>query len=226
MIVRTYQQAKQATSLHRLIVATDDERIAQVCRENGAEVVMTSADCPNGTERCEAAVAQLQEIYDIVVNIQGDEPLLEPEIIDQVVASLQGSPDAVYSTACTPMALGEVELRQRVKCVTDCKGYALYFSRGMLPHNKDGVARPFPAPYQNSPYLLHLGLQCYDRAFLRKYCRMPPTPLMLAEDLEQLKVLENGYRIKVITVDHCAHGVDEPGDVVSVEATLRRLGLP
>lgn len=78
------------------------------------------------------------------------------------------------------MKTDDVALRQRVKCVTDRNGYALYFSRGMLPHNKDGVARPFPVPFQDTPYLLHLGLQCYDRAFLAEYCRMPPTPLMVS----------------------------------------------
>ena len=85
----------------------------------------------------------------------------------------------VRSTACTPMQEGEVQLRQRVKCVTDVNGYALYFSRGMLPHNKEGAPRPFPSPFQDKPYLLHLGLQCYDRHFLSKYCVMEPTPLMV-----------------------------------------------
>ena len=86
---------------------------------------------------------------------------------------------AARSTACTPMQEGEVQLRQRVKCVTDVHGYALYFSRGMLPHNKDGVPRAYPPPFQDKPYLLHLGLQCYDRHFLAKYCAMEPTPLMV-----------------------------------------------
>lgn len=226
MILRTYEQAKQATCLDALVVATDDERIAKVCRDAGADVVMTPATCPNGTERCEAAVRQLPEDYDIVVNIQGDEPLIEPEIIDEVVRALQDTPDAVYSTPCTPMKGNELLLRQRVKCVTNKDGYAMYFSRGLLPHNKEGIPKPFPAPFQEVPYLLHLGLQCLDRKFLTLYTQMPATPLMLMEDLEQLKVLENGFKIKVIVVDHCAHGVDEPHDIASIESKLLELGLP
>ena len=178
-----------------------------------------------GTDRCDAAVSQLKETFDIVVNIQGDEPLIEPEIIDEVVDSLQKAPDAVYSTPCTPLAHEDVPLRQRVKCIVDVNGYAIYFSRGVLPHNKKGEIKAFPKPYADLPYLLHLGLQCYDRKFLSKYAKMPHTPLQLMEDLEQLKVLENGYKIKVVQVDHCAHGVDEPEDVKSIEAKIKELGL-
>ncbi|KAL4424588.1 hypothetical protein ABPG77_009172 [Micractinium sp. CCAP 211/92] len=225
MILRTYEQACKAQTLDAVVIATDDERIAEVCRAAGAQVVMTSPDCANGTERCEEAVSKLSQRYDIVVNVQGDEPLIEPEIIDEVVRALQEAPDAVYSTACTPLAHSEVPLRQRVKCITDQHGYAIYFSRGMVPHNKDGVVRSYPTPWHEKPYLLHLGLQCYDRCFLREYCRLPPTPLQMMEDLEQLKVLENGYKIKVVVVDHSAHGVDMPEDVGSIEAIMRAHGL-
>ena len=103
MIVRTYEQAKKAKQLDRVVVATDDERIASVCREHGAEIVMTSVDCPNGTERCNEAVSKLKESYDIVVNIQGDEPLIEPEIIDEVAETLKKSPDAVYRWGPVPL---------------------------------------------------------------------------------------------------------------------------
>lgn len=225
MILRTYEQACKATTLDAVVVATDDERIAEVCRAAGAQVVMTNPDCPNGTERCEEAVSKLGKQYDLVVNIQGDEPLIEPECIDAVVRALQESPDAVYSTACTPLAHAEVPLRQRVKCVTDVNGYAIYFSRGVLPYNKDGEIREYPTPWHDRPYLLHLGLQCYDRSFLRQYCKMPATPLQMMEDLEQLKILENGYRMKVVVVDHSAHGVDLPEDVASIEAVMRQHGL-
>lgn len=180
---------------------------------------MTGAEIPNGTERCNEAASKLPEKYDIVVNIQGDEPLIEPEIIDEVVQALQDAPDAVYSTPCTPLKADDVQMLGRVKCIVDQNGYAIYFSRGMLPHNKKGKPDP------KHPYLLHLGLQCYDRDFLAMYGKMPATPLQLQEDLEQLKVIENGYKIKVITVNHCAHGVDEPEDVQSVEEVIKELGL-
>lgn len=224
MIVRTYLQAKKAKLVTDVVVATDDERIAAACRAAGAAVAMTPESCANGTERAEAAVEALGGEWDIVINVQGDEPLVDPEIIDAVVAALQAAPDAVYSTAATPLAHDEVPLRQRVKVVVDRDDYALYFSRGVIPSNKDGEVRDFPAPYAAEPaYLLHLGLQCYDRAFLREYAAMEPTPLQLMEDLEQLKVLERGRRMKVVRVDHHdAHGVDLPEDVQSVEAVLRR----
>mmetsp|Transcript_11394 Transcript_11394/g.36020 ORF Transcript_11394/g.36020 Transcript_11394/m.36020 type:complete len:221 (+) Transcript_11394:203-865(+) len=219
MIIRTYEQAKLATKLDMIVVATDDERIKKVCEEAGANVVMTASEIPNGTERCHAAVAQLKQKFDIVVNIQGDEPLIEPEIIDGVVTALQEAPDAVYSTACTPLKTEEVAMRGRVKVILDKDGYAIYFSRGVLPHNKKGEV------VKDYNYLLHLGLQCYDRKFLADYSVMPASPIQLQEDLEQLKCLENGYRIKCIVVDHSAHGVDEPEDVASIEAIMRKLGM-
>lgn len=219
MILRTYEQAKQAKTLTRLVVATDDEKIRKACEEYGAEVIMTSEECPNGTERANEAVAKLSEQYDIVVNIQGDEPLMEPEIIDAVVRALQESPDAVYSTAVTPLKHEEVTMRARVKCILDQNGYAVYFSRGMLPYNKKGEVD------KSHKYLLHLGLQCYDRDFLRLYGSLPATPLQLQEDLEQLKVLEHGYKIRVVEVEHSAHGVDEPEDVASIEKIMKTMGL-
>ena len=222
MIVRTYEQAKQATSLTRLVVATDDVRIRDVCVAAGAEVVMTDSNIPNGTERCEAAMnlLSLKTKFDIVVNIQGDEPLIEPEIIDSCVRALQTAPDAVYSTPVTPFVdLKEVTMPSRVKCVVDRNGYAVYFSRGMIPNNKKGV------PDLKHEYLLHLGLQAYDAKFLTVYGKLPPTPCMLQEDLEQLKVLEHGFKMKVVKVEHSAHGVDEPGDVASIEAILKTKGL-
>ena len=164
-------------------------------------------------------MGKLAEQFDIVVNIQGDEPLMEPSIIDAVVRALQEAPDAVYSTAVTPLKHEEVAMRARVKCILDVQGYAIYFSRGILPANKKGDVD------KAHKYLLHLGLQCYDRAFLALYGALPATPLMLQEDLEQLKVLEHGYKIRVVEVNHSAHGVDEPQDVASIERIMHSLGL-
>lgn len=183
MVVRTYRRAAAALLVDAVVVATDDERVAAVCREAGARVVMTPAECPNGTERCRAAAAALEragERYDVVVNVQGDEPLIEPEVIDAVVAALRAAPEAVQSTAATPIRdLRDVAMTQRVKCVLDQQDNAIYFSRGALPSNKEGVARKFPQPWADKPYLLHLGIQCYDRRFLDRYCEMEPTPLMV-----------------------------------------------
>jgi 3-deoxy-manno-octulosonate cytidylyltransferase (CMP-KDO synthetase) len=218
MIVRTWRQARRASTLTRLVVATDDPRIRDACESAGAEVVMTSGDLPNGTERCAAAHEALGGGFDVVVNIQGDEPLIDPSVVDDVVRALQASPDAVYSTVATNLRAEEVTMRSRVKVVVDQLGYAIYFSRSVIPGGKSGE------PDASFPYLLHLGLQCYDAAFLRLYPALPATPLQTREDLEQLKVIEHGYRMRVVTTAHAGHGVDEPEDVAKVEAILRDAG--
>ncbi|KAG9440102.1 hypothetical protein H6P81_020267 [Aristolochia fimbriata] len=216
---RTWERAKLASTLDHVVVATDDENIAECCRGFGADVIMTSESCRNGTERCNEALQKLGKKFDIVVNIQGDEPVIEPEIIDGVVKALQGAPDAVFSTAVTALKPEDGFDPNRVKCIVDNRGYALYFSRGLIPYNKSGKINP------EFPYFLHLGIQSYDSNFLRIYPQLPPTPLQLEEDLEQLKVLENGYKMKVIKVDHDAHGVDTPDDVHKIELMMRERNI-
>ncbi|KAF3971991.1 hypothetical protein ACB098_05G086800 [Castanea mollissima] len=219
MIQRIWERAKLATTLDKLVVATDDETIAEICLGFGADVIMTSESCQNGTERCNEAIQKLRKKFDIVVNIQGDEPLIEPEIIDGVVKALQAAPDAVFSTAVTSLKPEDASDPNRVKCVVDTHGYAIYFSRGLIPCNKSGKANP------HFPYLLHLGIQSYDTQFLKIYPDLPPTTLQLEEDLEQLKVLENGYKMKVIKVDHDAHGVNIPEDVKKIELLMRERNM-
>ncbi|KAK7257215.1 hypothetical protein RIF29_31019 [Crotalaria pallida] len=219
MIQRTWERAKLATTLDHVVVATDDEKIADCCRQFGADVIMTSESCRNGAERCNEALQKLEKKYDIVVNIQGDEPLVEPEIIDGIVKALQAAPDAVFSTAVTSLKPEDAYDPNRVKCVVDNRGYAIYFSRGLIPFNKSGKVN------EQFPYMLHLGIQSYDAKFLNIYSELQPTPLQLEEDLEQLKVLENGYKMKVIKVDHEAHGVDTPEDVPKIESLMRERNL-
>ncbi|OWM67422.1 hypothetical protein CDL15_Pgr019882 [Punica granatum] len=208
MIQRTWERAKLASSLDYLVVATDDEKIAECCRGFGANVIMTSESCRNGTERCNEALEKMDKKYDIVVNIQGDEPLIEPEIIDGIVKALQAAPDAVFSTAVTSLKPEDAFDPNRVKCIVDNRGYAM-----------SGKVNP------QFPYLLHLGIQSFDAKFLKIYPELQPTPLQLEEDLEQLKVLENGYKMKVIKVDHEAHGVDTPEDVEKIESFMRERNL-
>ncbi|KAL5203154.1 hypothetical protein ABZP36_014106 [Zizania latifolia] len=212
---RTWERVMLASSLDHVVVATDDERIAECCRRFGADVIMILKSCRNGSERCCEALQKLKKHYDIVVNIQGDEPLIEPEIIDGVVMALQRAPDAVFSTAVTSLKPEDASDTNRVKCVLDNQGYAIYFSGGLIPFNKSGQANP------QFPYLLHLGISGFDSKFLKIYPELPPTPLQLENDLEQLKVLENGNRMKVIKVGHDAHGVDAPEDVEKIEALMR-----
>eukprot|EP00249_Psilotum_nudum_P005955 c19352_g1_i1 orf=262-1140(+) len=214
LIQRTWERAKLATTLDSLIVATDDERIAECCRGFGADVVMTSESCENGTERCQEALLKLRAKYDVVVNIQGDEPVFDSDVIDGLVHALQADRTAVLSTAVTSLKLEDAADTKRVKCVVDNHGHAIYFSRGLLPFNKLGQANP------NFPYLLHLGIYCYDSKFLMLYPRLNSTPLQLEEDLEQLKVLEHGYTIKVVKVNHEAHAVDIPSDIPKIEALM------
>ncbi|KVH93038.1 3-deoxy-D-manno-octulosonate cytidylyltransferase [Cynara cardunculus var. scolymus] len=237
MIQRTWERAKLATTLDHVVVATDDEKIADCCRGFGADVIMTAESCRNGAERCSEALEKLEKQYDIVVNIQGDEPLIEPEVIDGIVKALQTTPDAVFSTAVTSLKPEDAFDPNRVKCVVDNRGYAIYFSRGLIPFNKSGK---FNGKF---PYNLHLGIQIY--------LNLAPTSLQLEEDLEQLKVLENGYKMKVhscsslyktnfkhnqvfdilldavqvIHVDHDAHGVDTPKDVTKIESFMRERNL-
>ncbi|XP_074311090.1 3-deoxy-manno-octulosonate cytidylyltransferase, mitochondrial-like isoform X1 [Silene latifolia] len=215
----TWERAKLASMLDQVVVATDDDKIANCCRGFGADVIMTSESCRNGAERCSEALHKLGKKYDIVVNIQGDEPLIEPEIIDGIVKALQCSPDAVFSTAVTSLKPEDAFDPNRVKCVIDNLGYAIYFSRGLIPFNKSGKVN------SDFPYLLHLGIQSYDAEFLKIYSDLTPTPLQLKEDLEQLKVLENGYKMKVIKVEHEAHGVDVPEDVEKIERYMRERNL-
>ncbi|CAI5501497.1 unnamed protein product [Closterium sp. Naga37s-1] len=207
-----------ATLPSTAVVATDDERIASCCQGFGAEVIMTSAACGNGSERCAEAVESLKGQWDVVVNIQGDEPLIDPATIDAVVIALQEAPEAVAATAVADIKASAAPDPNRVKCVVDSRGFALYFSRALIPHNRDGV------PHPGFPYMLHLGLQAYDAAFLAQYRASEPGRLEEEEQLEQLRILEQGCKVKVVKVAHSAHGVDVPADVKRIEDLLLRGG--
>eukprot|EP00753_Platysulcus_tardus_P008648 PLAT1615.2.p1 GENE.PLAT1615.2~~PLAT1615.2.p1 ORF type:complete len:280 (-),score=116.50 PLAT1615.2:777-1616(-) len=225
VIQRTWLAAKAASLLDEVVVATDDERIFDCVRGFGGQVVMTREDCPTGTDRVgealellkeEALGAALAREWDVVVNIQGDEPMVEPAAIDAVVRVLNESEDAVMGTLAAPLT-DEALARSAsvVKTVLDSEGYALYFSRGLIPSSKTGDFCP-----EKHTYLRHIGLYSFRSAFLPRYCALQPTPLQLAEDLEQLKVLENGLRIKVAIVEDSSHGVDTPEQLAALESAL------
>jgi 3-deoxy-manno-octulosonate cytidylyltransferase (CMP-KDO synthetase) len=217
LLQRTYENARQASVLDALIIATDDRRIFNHVQEFGGQAVMTSSDCLTGTDR----LAEVLELYpewqqaSIIVNIQGDEPYLDRKAIHQVVHLLLSDEQAVMSTVVTPLILQEDALNPSVvKCVMDQNQNALYFSRHLIPANKQMVY------LDNYPYFQHLGLYAYRPSFLLIYRKLTPTPLQLTEDLEQLKVLEHGYRIKVACVDQKSPGVDTPEDVNKIEQWL------
>lgn len=213
MVVRVCERACLSGAA-TVCVATDDERIAQAVRAHGFEARMTRPGHASGTERIAEAAAQLGLADDaIVVNVQGDEPLVPPALIARVAAALAADAGASVATACHPIHdAAEFANPNVVKVVLDAKGRALYFSRAGIPYPRDGGA---PAGYR------HVGLYAYRMAFLRRYAGLAPAPLERAEQLEQLRVLWHGERIAVVVEDGAIPpGVDTPADLAAV---LKRL---
>ncbi|GAB6099444.1 3-deoxy-manno-octulosonate cytidylyltransferase [Halanaerocella petrolearia] len=206
MIQHVYERTNQAQNLDQVIVATDDERIYQAVKEFGGRVEMTSSDHQTGTDRL-AEVAQDIEA-DVIVNVQGDEPLIAPEMIDQAVGPLLEDKSLQMGTLKHPITDSEeLENPNLVKVVTDKNDFALYFSRSPIP---------YPRQENDITYYKHIGLYVYRREFLLQYTDLPATPLEQQESLEQLRALENGYRIKVIETEHQSIGVDTPQDLEKV----------
>jgi 3-deoxy-manno-octulosonate cytidylyltransferase (CMP-KDO synthetase) len=219
LIQRTYENARQAECLSHLVVATDDQRIFDHVKSFGGEVVMTSVDCATGTDRL-AEGLKLNPNWlqaDAIVNIQGDEPCLPFQTINLIVESLLADPIAQMSTAVTQLITeSEAFHPSIVKCTKDLFGNALYFSRSLIPSNKRGNFDP------KQLYWRHLGIYAYRPEFLSIYAKLPQTPLQIAEDLEQLKAIEHGYRIKIAIVESSGIGVDHPEDINKVELWINK----
>ncbi len=217
MIRRVYEGACGASRLRSVYVATDDQRIVDACAEFGAEAVMTSPSHPTGTDRLAEAARELSD--DIVVNIQGDEPLIEGFVIDAAVAALEEAPEAPMSTVVHAAEPADLDDPNRVKVVFDQQGYALYFSRSRIPALRD---RDYPPRYWQ-----HVGLYAYRREFLMRYVDLTPTEAERAEALEQLRALEHGHRIRIAVIDGWrSTPVDTPEDVGRVEAQLESREAP
>lgn len=217
MIQRTYESSKQCPLLDEVVVATDDPRIYDHVLGFGGKVVMTSSSCPTGSDRLIEAVENHASLKNatIVVNIQGDQPCIEPQVIEKVVELLIKDPVCVMSTAVMKIISEEEALNPSiVKCSVDCQGNALYFSRSLIP---GGPSAKFNPDYT---YLKHIGIYGYRREFLLKYGKLTQTPLQKAEDLEQLKVLEHGYKIKTAIVESTSASVDHPEDIKKVESLI------
>ena len=213
MIQRVYDRVKAATSVAEVLVATDDERIARAVRAFGGRVAMTSPDHASGTDRIAEAVTGLDA--DLIVNVQGDEPLLPPQVIDRLVAAMRSS-QAEMGTVAVPFAMASPELRNPnvVKVVVTAAGSALYFSRAPIPFLREGGEGMEP--------LWHWGIYAYRREFLEQFVRWPQSRLEKCEKLEQLRALENGARIQVLVeAGFPSAGVDVPADVPRVEQLLR-----
>ena len=207
MIQRVYEQAKQAKAPFKVLVATDHEDIAAVVRNFGGEVILTSPNHPTGTDRL-AEVAKNLPDAEIIINIQGDEPQIDPHIIDLLAKPFaeEMPPDMV--TLMTPMSAKEENQPSCVKVVTDLKGNALYFSRSLIPFLRGGD--------RLLPVYKHIGLYGYRREFLLHYATLEPTPLERMESLEQLRALEHGFTIRTLLTDHQGIGVDTPEDLIEI----------
>lgn len=213
MVCRVYDRAAQAGKVSDTLVATDDVRILNAVQEHGGRAMMTRKDHPTGTDRL-AEVASSHPEADLIVNVQGDEPLIEPSLIDRLVDVFEEEPDLPMATVMTKIT-DEEEQRNpnNVKVVTNKDGYALYFSRSLLPYPR----------HAGCPVYKHIGIYAYRRDFLLRYAAMAPTPLETAESLEQLRALENGYRIKVVETEAQFVGVDTAEDLEKVNAIYRQL---
>ena len=221
MVQHVYERTARATLVSEVIVATDDERIAAAVRAFGGRVELTSHAHETGTDRLAEVAARLDS--DLIVNVQGDEPLIEPAMIDEAIAPLADDPAISMGTLKSRIkSLHDFLSPNVVKVVTDWEGFALYFSRSPLPNFRDKWNDLKDEKFASGKLLCykHVGLYVYRREFLLQYAQMSPTYLELAEKLEQLRVLENGYRIKVVETEHESIGVDTPGDL---EMVLDRL---
>jgi len=217
MIEHVYRRAALARSVEAVIVATDDERIAAVVRAFGGRAQLTSSAHPSGTDRLAEVAATLD--CDLVVNVQGDEPLIEPAMIDEATAPFAGDPALQMSSLRRRFDPGADLTNPNVtKVVVDREGYALYFSRAPIPVDRS-------APGAVSAYAFkHIGLYAYRREFLLTLARLPATPLERLECLEQLRVLEHGYRIKVLETMHDSIGVDTREDLERADRLLQSVG--
>ena len=213
MIQRVYERAAAAKLPELVVVATDDARVLTAMESFGGKALMTAKDHPTGTDRL-AEVAGVYDNYDVIINVQGDEPLIAPEIIDALAAAFTEEPELKMATVMTEIEDAEKNNPNNVKVVTDKNGYALYFSRSLIPYPRTaGVV----------PVYKHIGIYAYRRDFLLEYAKMQPTPLEQSESLEQLRALENGYRIKVIKTDCKFVGVDTPEDLARVNAIYKEI---
>jgi 3-deoxy-manno-octulosonate cytidylyltransferase (CMP-KDO synthetase) len=226
MIERVYERARAGREVSRVVVATDDERIARAVRGFGGEAMMTSPDHPSGTDRVAEAARGIEAA--VIVNVQGDEPLLDPAGIDAAARALLDDPSLPMATLSLPLRRVEDMLAASVvKVVVDARGDALYFSRSPIPHVRLGASGDLRAAAEaavaSGLARQHVGLYAYRREALLRFASLPPSPLERAEGLEQLRALHHGMRIRVVPVDgEGGVAVDTPEDLERVRALLSR----
>jgi len=208
LIEHVYRRVEKAGSIERILVATDDERIAQAVQRFGGNVIMTRIDHQSGTDRLAEAAGKLPEDA-LVVNVQGDEPMIEPEVIDRAVAVARLKDSEIVTLRTKLADRADIEDPNRVKVVVNRDGLALYFSRSPIP--------------SSGTTFLHLGLYVYRAGFLRRFTRLERTPLEIGERLEQLRALEHGFRIRVVEVESESWGIDTPADLEKFKSYLGKV---
>ena len=214
MIQHVYERACHAVMPKEVVVATDSKIVADAVKEFGGKVMMTSPDHPSGTDRL-AEVALSYPDIDVIVNVQGDEPMIPPEVIDRLAQAFADDKDLKMATLKTLMGEEDYNNPNAVKVVTDQNGYALYFSRSLLPYPRNRKA--------DFKVYKHVGIYAYRRSFLLSYAAYEPTPLEQIEGLEQLRVLENGQRIKVLESKFQGIGIDTQEDLDAINALFTRM---
>jgi len=231
MIQWVFEAARQAEGVDRVVVATDDDRIASTVRSFGGEAVMTDPALPSGTDRTAAALEALGEPFDCILNIQGDEPAMHPATVGAVVSLMRDHPDLPMGTAACPFAhMDELFNPNAVKVVVDDRRRALYFSRSPIPYLRNSSVfepdfRPWMKPEQLSHFKRHLGIYAYRPEALWSFTQLTPHPLEQLEMLEQLRALAAGMPIGVAETPFLSLGVDVPSDIAAAEALLRERGL-
>jgi 3-deoxy-manno-octulosonate cytidylyltransferase (CMP-KDO synthetase) len=220
LVQRVYEQAAKAERLDKVVVATEDTRILEAVEAFGGDAMLTSPECATGTDR----VAEVARAYDceLVLNIQGDEPLMRPEMIDQLVSGMQADPKCVMGTLARKLeSAANLDNPNVVKVALAQNGAALYFTRSRVPFVRDAKTSDAPEWLKLANFYKHLGIYAFQREFLLKFVALPQSDLEKTEKLEQLRALENGFAIKVWITPHDSIGVDRPEDVELVEEILK-----
>ena len=212
MIQHVYERSAQATIPQQVVVATDDEKVFQAVQQFGGKVVMTSSEHQTGTDRLAEVASKYAEV-DVIINVQGDEPLIDQKVIDELAQEFLNDTALQMASVMSIMDTEDYQNPNAVKVVTDLNNNALYFSRSLLP---------YPRVAGKANVYKHIGIYAYKKDFLLKFAKLEPTPLEQSESLEQLRALENGYKIKMIKTKSKFIGVDSIEDLQTVNELLRK----
>ena len=212
MIQHVYERSAQATIPQQVVVATDDEKVFQAVQQFGGKVVMTSSEHQTGTDRLAEVASKYAEV-DVIINVQGDEPLIDPKVIDELAQEFLNDTALQMASVMSIMDTEDYQNPNAVKVVTDLNNNALYFSRSLLP---------YPRVAGKANVYKHIGIYAYKKDFLLKFAKLEPTPLEQSESLEHLRALENGYKIKMIKTKAKFIGVDSIEDLQTVNELLRK----